>query len=152
METNPYKPPSANVRRTEPPVERSVWWKIYFWFLFLTECLYAGWIIIDPEGAEAVPSDYYGLIIYVFVLLAIFGFAYSKRFLTRILWQLFFPFVLLWDLWFIFIDGDWQDIMTLGITPLIASLIIIITLMIPQYIALYCYGFREHELWHMMKH
>ncbi len=147
MDSNPYKTPSANVERTEPPVERSIWWKIYFWFVFITECLYAAWVIADPEGTDAGPSDYFDLVLYAFVLLALFGFAYSRRFLTKKTWQYFFPFILLWDLWFIFIDGDWEEVMRLGLIVFLVSLIIIIALMIPQYIALYCYGFREHELW-----
>ena len=147
METNPYKPPHSNVERIEEPEERSIWWKIYFWFIFVAQCLYAGWIIFDPEGAEAVPIDYFDLLVYVFVLLALFGFAYSKQFLTRKIWQYFFPFIIIWDIWLTYIDFEFRDFINLGITPIIIFSVVLVVIIIPQYVALYRYAYREYGLW-----
>ena len=103
--------------------------------------------VIDPEGAEAVPIDYFDLLVYVFVLLALFGFAYSKQFLTRKIWQYFFPFIIIWDIWLTYIDFEFRDFINLGITPIIIFSVVLVVIIIPQYVALYRYAYREYGLW-----
>jgi len=147
MEANPYKPPNAPLDSGDPPKRRALWWKFYFWFMLVSQSIYCVAIVVAPETLEAEALDYIDAVIYVVVLLAIYGFVYSKRILNRKTWQVFFPLILLWDLWSLVFDGDWEQWWQSGPVVLVVLASVIAVLMIPQYIALFRYGFRERALW-----
>ena len=109
--------------------------------------MYAGWIIADPNSLDANSWDYLSLFIYVPVLLAIFGFAYIRRFLTRSFWQYFFVFMVMWDLWYGFLLEDWSGVLEQGVLVLVLTIGLILLFTVPQYIAIFNYGYRDKELW-----
>jgi len=147
MEANPYKPPAAPLDNGEFPKKRAWWWRAYFWFILVSQSIYTVAIVVAPKAMETKTSDYFDTVIYVGVLLAIYGFVYCKRIFSRKIWQVFFPLILLWDSWSIIFDGDWEQWRQSGPVILIVFIGIFLILMVPQYIALFRYGFREQALW-----
>jgi hypothetical protein len=147
LETNPYKPPAATLETGNAPKKRAVWWKIYFWFMVASQSIYCVAILAAPEAMKVEPSDYFDAGFYVGVLLAVYGYVYYKRVFNRKTWQFFFPFILLWDIWSVIVNGDWEQWRQSGPVMLTVLVVFVVGLMIPQYIALFRYGFREQALW-----
>ena len=151
MDSNPYKTPTAILETGARRITRALWWKIYFWFVLIVQSLYIVSIFVAPNYMEVKTSDYFDVVIYIGVLLGLYGFVYCKSIFSRKTWQLFFPFILLWDIWFIIIDGDWGEWLQAGLPVMIIMASVVLALMIPQYIALFRYGFREKLLWEQGK-
>lgn len=147
MDLNPYKTPTATLVTGERRVTRALWWKIYFWFVLIAQSIYMVSILVAPTAMEVKTSDYFDSLIYIGVLLGLYGFVYCKRILTKKVWQFFFPLLLFWDIWFTVIDGDWNEWLQAGLPMMMIMVSVISVLMIPQYIALFRYGFREQALW-----
>ena len=156
---NPYKTPksefSVSVREGK---SRHIGWKLYFWLCLVLHISYCLSLMYSPEFWEASLIDYIGGGIYSLVLIALFGFIYMKRFLTQRVWSIFFPLSVWWDIYAIFLAEDWsviieewQTIPTVEGIILSGALAVMLSLFIPQYIALYRYGYREKALWNMRR-
>jgi hypothetical protein len=147
MKVNPYKPPAATLETGPTRTRRGVWWKIYFWIILISQIIYSAALVAAPDAMEANTFDYIDAVIYGGVLPGLYGFAYCKRILNRKIWQFFFPFNVIWDIWSTVATGDWDEWKTLSIpiSTIIATSIILFV--IPQYVALFRYGFREQALW-----
>ena len=59
--------------------------------------------------------------------------------------SVFFPVVLAWDLYFM--GDNWRVLGEDG--PVVQGFLVVVTIavLVPQYLALYLYAFREQELW-----
>ena len=113
------------------------WWKTYFW-------LVAGLLVVDvvrfplhySETLELTDIVDYGT--WLFSLIGLFGFAYSKIILSKRLWQVLLPIVVLWDI------RIWINLYayeSVGVAVVAGILIL------PEYLALYFYGYRSNPLW-----
>jgi hypothetical protein len=86
---------------------------------------------------------------YIFTLLAwcgVFGYAYDRTLFSRRFWQVYLPFIVCWDIFgvyrYITASGDSADVLfAVGYGALI------ILIVVPEYIGLYLYGFRERPRW-----
>ncbi len=101
------------------------------------------------ERMESKPShsvDIIGYGTWMFSLLGMFGFAYDKVVLRDIVWRCWLPAVILWDAWIIGLDL-FSEVNGIDVTfGIIASLLIFVISM-PEYVALYLYGFRSNQIW-----
>ncbi len=82
-------------------------------------------------------------------LLGLFGYAYEMRFLNVYTWRMLLPVILVWDATlaaFSYAEIH-SEISVEDQSLLYRSMAIGFILVIPQYIALYFYGFRSREIW-----
>ena len=128
-------------RKTIDRAKRKIWWKLYVWlvtvliYLSIAYDLYSVGIYVLNRTAE--------LAVVIFSIVGLFGFAYDQSIFRRLIWQLWLPFIVFWDVW------GWYEFYSVQSTKLdaILDLLPYVLLSIPEYIALYLYGYRSTALW-----
>ena len=138
-----YKAPEAIIRDTD--VQAKTMWKVFAWITLLLEPLSVYLLLSMPEVAmvEVIAE----VVVYGFIILGLFGFAYDKRFLSRFFWMLLIPVGGLYDIYEIFSLG-W-DFETALEGYLTAGFVAVVWL-VPsyfQYSALYRYSARSSHIW-----
>lgn len=120
------------------------WWKTYFWSIGL---LAVGAIVFDVYQQRRVETfDVIDYATWVLTLAGVFGFAYSKALLHKLLWQVWLPLAIGWDM----VTLTRQHLTGPSATDpvsLVFVLVIVGVLFVPEYVALYLYGFRSDALW-----
>lgn len=129
-----------------PKTSRSKWWKIYFFIILALQLISFTYSFQNIAAGEELIQSISDIVIYPFILAAIFGYSFNKKILIRKIWQILFPVAIFADLVFfcmMFAEDDYSGgaIMTVIILLFIAPLIVF------QYIALYRYGFAKTEPW-----
>jgi hypothetical protein len=135
-----YKAPEAIIRDTD--VQAKTMWKVFAWITLLLEPLSVYLLLSMPEVAmvEVIAE----VVVYGFIILGLFGFAYDKRFLSRHFWMLLIPVGGLYDIFSLGWDFD---------TPLEGYLtggLVAVVWLVPtyfQYLALYRYSARSSQIW-----
>ena len=120
------------------------WWKVYFW---LMTALAVAVFVFDFHFYEmSEPSDVLEYGIWFFSLIGVFGFAYSKIIVSKRLWQVWLPIVVLWDVGLSVKQYLYDSV---EIESWFLALMIVIggILVLPEYLALYFYGYRSNPLW-----
>jgi len=121
-------------------------WKVFFWLVFVLEIFSIISFFTDAELNiyEAVAE----LIFYSFVLIGLYGFAYKKRIFKAMLWRIFIPLLLVYDIYSIATVefGPTEDKNEFIILAIFTA-VIIIPLMLFQYMALIKYAFKSTDLW-----
>lgn len=74
MENNPYQTPKSDVV-TEGKFKRSVWWKLYFFFITILSAFGMASFLIDPKAGAI---EFISLIIWVTATIGLFGFVFLK--------------------------------------------------------------------------
>ncbi|MFW6357237.1 MAG: hypothetical protein ACOC0K_00750 [bacterium] len=118
----------------------SMGFQIYFWvFTLLMFVSYA-----DLFGSNPRLYDVLDFPVSLAALTGLYGYAYRKRIGEQRIWQLFFLFLIGWDLFYasISLPPAGQSPMEYNITLFLACLMIA-----PVYMALFFYAFRSPELW-----
>lgn len=122
-----------------------MFWKIYFSILLFLYAIYVAAVIWFSEEMELGIVDYIDFIFAMFALVGVFGFAFKKVVLGESVWKVYLPFLILWDISYSALQDEWvvgeelmYVIMALGLMALI---------LIPQYVAIFRYGFRSKQLW-----
>lgn len=143
---NPYAAPlAAPLATTQHPPKKMLWWKIFFWLLVSFES--AAFITIFFGDDSLAWDDLCEMVIYVFVIAGVFGFAYGRMLFTELFWRCFIPVAALWD---IFLTGKgvyeaWhQEYFFVGVA-IVA--VIFGPVIFFQYLALYKYAFQSSHLW-----
>jgi len=128
------------------PKGRSKLWKIYF-FIFLTLQL-IGFITSIQEllVAKNMIEPLLYFVIYPWVIAAVFGYCFNRKFLARRIWQVIFPAALVTDIIFFSILFVEQNFIA-NIIALIMFIITLFPLIILQYVALYRYAYSQTEPW-----
>lgn len=121
-----------------------LWWKIYFWLMAI---LVVGALLLDArysDGRDLLDILDYGT--WLFSLVGVFGFAYSKVIMNKRLWQIWLPIVVIWDVSVPAIQHMHEPLEMepwfLALAAAIAAMLVL-----PQYVALYFYGHRSDGLW-----
>ncbi|MCU7920517.1 MAG: hypothetical protein KZQ95_19500 [Candidatus Thiodiazotropha sp. (ex Epidulcina cf. delphinae)] len=120
-------------------------WKIYFFVLLLLYAIYVAAAILYPEVMRLEIVDYIDLGFAMLALLGVFGYAFKKAVLNQSVWKVYLLFIILWDISFTVLRDEWiggEDLMYE-----ILSLVIMALILIPQYVAIFRYGFRSKQLW-----
>ena len=120
------------------------WWKTYFWLMaaLVVGAVFSGLHFSEtPELSDVVD---YGT--WLFSLIGVFGFAYSKIIMNKRLWQVWLPIVVLWDVGVLAKQYVYEPV---EMEPWFLALLAVIAgvLILPEYLALYFYGYRSNPLW-----
>jgi hypothetical protein len=135
MPTNPYKTPASNIE-TDQTNKRSIWWKIYFFFITLLSLLsFAGIFFMEGVGI----TEYVSVVIWLVATIGLFGFVFLKKIITPGFWLIFFIGYLTFSIAYYFITNI--DL-SAGIsqTEFIISNLISWLLSLPAIVALYTYS------------
>lgn len=144
---NPYAPPQAETFVAAVATKPGIFWKIYLSLFTVGQFLYVGWFLIEPEFLDADWVDYVDVVIYTVVLAGLFGYVLQRRIARQNFWKIFFPLMAIWDgfssfylgLFDLSDAGGWVEYaLTVGLTLLF---------MVPQYIAIYRYGYKAQPPW-----
>lgn len=100
--------------------------------------------IFDPEPWEI--RDIAELSAWVFSLVGVFGFAYSRVLLRPLVWRAWLPTVIIWDIWVVVIETAMvPNESSISLAAMVSVLMLV--LILPEYLALYFYGYRSNEIW-----
>lgn len=143
---NPYTAPvAAPLASTQHLPKKMLWWKIFFWLLVLLEG--AAFIAIFWGDDALAWDDICEVIIYIFVIAGVFGFAYERTLFTERFWRCLIPLAALWD---IFLTGQ-SAYETRHQEYFFVVIAIVAVIFGPfiffQYLALYKYAFQSTHLW-----
>jgi hypothetical protein len=126
------------------PTAPGFWWKVFaggaaLW-LAGTVALYVG----DPSVVSV--ASVADLVISLFFLLGILGYAFQRRFLAPVWWRFSVPLAPVWDVVY--------PVVLLPETPPVASSyvvavvgVLLTSVAIPKYVALFRYAYRSRDLW-----
>jgi hypothetical protein len=118
-------------------------WKIYF--IILSFLLLIAYFDIISKGSTFF--DYLDIIISLIALLGLFGYSFRKQIFEMRLWQTWLFVIVNWDILYNLVLthtlGVAQNNIKLGFIEYIISVFMVL----PEYIALYLYGFKSSDLW-----
>jgi len=120
------------------------WWKAYFWLVVV---LVIATVILQFQfGQMPGPSDFFDYGVWLFSMVGVFGFAYSKLIVGKRLWQVWLPVVLIWDIGLMAKQYVFEP---MEMEPWFMVVVLVIggILVLPEYLALYLYGYRSDSLW-----
>lgn len=83
---------------------------------------------------------------WIISLTGVFGFAYSKPLVHKRLWQTWLPLAIAWDLATL-ARQHLSDMSETEPVSLVFVLVVVGVLFVPEYVALYLYGYRSDSLW-----
>ena len=143
---NPYAAPvAAPLATTQHLPKKMLWWKIFFWLLVMLEG--AAFIAIFLGDDSLAWDDTCEMVIYVFVIAGVFGFAYQRALFSELFWRCLIPLAALWDIFLIgkAVAEEWhQEYFFVGVVIIAA---VFGPVMFFQYLALYKYAFQSPQLW-----
>ena len=138
--TQGLPPKTTNIK-----VERSIFWKIYFFiFVGLTSLEFIS------ESIETTIWDIVNIPIMIIAIIGLYGYVFSKNFYKQYFWLCFFVFLIIWDaVYFIFVGIPPDPELTEMENKYIDLFAIILTyiLVTPAYIGLLFYGLPSNKLW-----
>jgi DNA-directed RNA polymerase subunit RPC12/RpoP len=127
-------------------ISRPKWWKIYFFIILALQLISFIYSFQNIVAGEELIKSILDIVIYPFILVAIFGYSFNKKFLIRKIWQVLFPVAIVADLIFFCMMFAEHD-KTVGAIVTVVFLLFVSPLIAFQYIALYRYGFAKTEPW-----
>ena len=80
-------------------------------------------------------------------LIGVFGFAYSKSILSKRLWQIWLPMIILLRDAVLHAQGFWDESSGYGTLFLTLVTLFAVIFALPEYLAIYYYGYRSDPLW-----
>ena len=138
--TQRLPPKTTNIK-----VERSIFWKIYFFiFVGLTSLEFIF------ESIETTIWDIVNIPIMIMATIGLYGYVFSKNFYKQYFWLCFFVFLIIWDAMYFIVVGIPPDPeLTEMENKYIDLFAIILTYisMTPAYIGLLFYGLPSNKLW-----
>lgn len=134
-------------RKVSFKINKSLLWKIYFWFLLIASmCAVQGFIgnldIID-------------LLISVIALLGLYAFCWNKKILNQVFWKIFFLATIVWAIISTYIlplppqlvEKITERGMTISQPIIYLSATFGLILTLPLFLALYSYAFKSEGIW-----
>ncbi len=118
-----------------------MFWKIYFWVLLLLYGILLIASIWIHEEIKFEVVDFIDFCFAIFALVGVFGYAFNKAVLNQIVWKVYLPFIIVWDLCYTVLCEEW-----VGGEELIfevIALILMVLILVPQYVAIYRYGYHS---------
>ena len=138
--TQRLPPKTTNIK-----VERSIFWKIYFFiFVGLTSLEFIS-VSIETTIWEIV-----NIPIMIIAIIGLYGYVFSKNFYKQYFWLCFFVFLIIWDAVYFIVVGVPSDPELTEIENKYIGLFAIAftyILMTPAYIGLLFYGLPSNKLW-----
>lgn len=121
-------------------------WKIYFCSLtLLLAALYVlSFTYFLPNASPSMKiAHYLDLPISVIALVGLYGYAFRKRIVHPNFWKVWLVVIVLWDMFYNLVLSGWTHLEL----PDMAVFFLAYGILLPEYFALYMYGFRSEELW-----
>ena len=138
--TQRLPPKTTNIK-----VERSIFWKIYFFiFVGLTSLEFIS------ESIETTIWDIVNIPIMIMATIGLYGYVFSKNFYKQYFWLCFFVFLIIWDAVYFIVVGVPSDPELTEVENKYIDLFAIAftyILMTPAYIGLLLYGLPSNKLW-----
>ena len=138
--TQRLPPKTTNIK-----VERSIFWKIYFFiFVGLTSLEFIS------ESIETTIWDIVNIPIMIMATIGLYGYVFSKNFYKQYFWLCFFVFLIIWDAVYFIVVGIPQDPELTEMENKYIDLFAIALnyiLVTPAYIGLLFYGLPSNKLW-----
>jgi hypothetical protein len=151
-----YQTPESNLETKDNiPFKPHGFWKIYFWLSLVMICI----IIVSIVGVMAISDiyifqganllDYIDLVSSIILVIAIYGYAYSKPILSQKIWIASAIVYLIWCIFYLVIApfvlkiAQYGEQVTFDLLFLIGAVFYI-----PTCIAIYLYAFKSDHLWH----
>jgi len=112
--------------------------KIYLWIVGALLLTMLAFELTDDEPSDL--TDYLDYIFWIIALMGVWGYCYSKKIFTNLFWKYYLPFIVLWDFFIIFIEvSDEPELQDPAF--LVFLLLIYLIILIPEYTAIYLYGY-----------
>ncbi len=112
-------------------------WKIYFWIIAVISALGFIGILTRPSPDSLL------FLLYIPEVIALYGYAYERRFFTARVWKIYFFIDLAWLIVSAYTFKTSLDSISSNLLPFaLGCLIFFLILLIPTYIGLYFYAFR----------
>ena len=150
--TNPYESPKSRIEPDEKPEGSKIGWKLFFGFYLLMQI----WGMFDAvevflaEGNSV--SNIVDLVtmfsVYILATIAIYGYAFNKKFLDRIKWKILLLFVAVSDSLGMYLD--FEEIFASAEDNaglLLFVIVILVFFLFFQYWALYNYAYANKAPW-----
>ncbi len=134
---------------------RSKWWKIYFFIALAVSLLGFTLSVKDLLSGERLIGSISGLVVYPWMLVAIFGYAFNKRIMVRRVWKALFPVAIITDIItaiLVYMSSTDQYSSEHPLLIFVVTYVIASPLIYFQYVALYRYGFSKTEPWEEQVH
>ena len=142
MENNPYQPPESDLGS---PInfKRSIWWKIYFFFITILSGVGMVSFFFEPNIGIA---EYIFLPLWVVATVGIYGFVFIKPVYKPQFWLKFVVVYIVFTVAYYFITEIDQR-MGMGDTEFYVTNAIGWLISLPAYFALYAYGKPSNPAW-----
>ena len=96
-----YSPPESQLDDGSNELQKSIFWRIYFWFHIALIPLLLWWLsFIKPEVSIL---DFIDLLLFPIIVVALYSYTYSKKILPFKIYFWFFYFYILWVIFYDFI-------------------------------------------------
>ena len=142
MENNPYKTPSSDVADDET-YKRSIWWKIYFFFITIISAFGMMSFLMNPEAGV---SEYISLILWLVATAGLFGFAFLRPIYKPIFWlQVLIAYLIFSIAYYFITDLDLR--MGMSNSEFYISAAVGWLLSIPAYYGLFAYSKPTDPAW-----
>lgn len=142
METNPYQTPESNLGQ-DNQLKRSVWWKIYFFFITILSVIGMISLLVKPAAGIA---EYTSLLTWTMATIGLFGFVFLKPIYKPQFWLITLIVYLAYDVIYYFITNiDLR--MGLSDLEFYISTAIGVLLSLPTYYALYSFSKPDNRVW-----
>ncbi len=138
-----------------PKTTRSKWWKIYFFIALAVNLLGFTLSFKDLLSGERLIGSISGLVVYPWILVAIFGYAFNKKILARKVWKVLFSVAIITDITtaiLIYMSSTEQYDPGMSFIIFVVTCVLMSPLIYFQYVALYRYGFSKTEPWEENMH
>ena len=119
-------------------------WKIYFFISLITLLVSPFYYVLEPSTFKI--KDAIDYIVWSIGLLGLFGFAYQRRTINVLFWKVWFFILVVWDTSFTINSFFEEPVKFDGLSIFIAAMIFIV-LILPQYFAIYLFGFKSAQIW-----
>ncbi len=118
-----------------------MFWKIYA--IVMTVILLIAYFFTFRYGMQTL--DYVDLPVSIIALIGVYGFAFRIRLISYWIWRVWLLVVLGWNGYYNFYDAL---ISVPEYSPFILTgMVLAFVVLVPEYIALFLYGFRSSSLW-----
>jgi hypothetical protein len=114
------------------------YWKIYLYFMVTLYFFSLITILSKPNV-----SKWFDIIVCTISLISLYGFSFKKKFLTQIFWKITCIICVAAEIWDIV---KYIPSITTSMNTLFLSLIYL-SFIIPIYIAMFLYAFKQNDLW-----
>lgn len=142
MENNPYKTPSSDVTVDET-FKRSIWWKIYFFFITIISAFGMISFFMNPEAGV---SEYISLILWLIATVGLFGFTFLRPIYKPIFWlQVLIAYLIFSIAYYFITDIDLR--MGMSNTEFYISVAVGWLLSIPAYYGLFAFSKPTDPAW-----